>query len=170
MDDDGADWMSAAADDEPAAAPAAEAPKAAEEVGGEAPAEGGQSADAEAEEAAAAEAEGEYLDPDKLLLFKHWIRPRYLQYRYLYEYRRNYYDDVMEAVERRQKGFRRDIPRPQTWAERALRTYNDPLRKLEEFDRRLEDVRLVTRSEISGTFYNYYAKQNFNKRYSKLLY
>ncbi|XP_060535723.1 flightin isoform X1 [Cylas formicarius] len=170
MDDDGADWMSAAADDEPAAAPAAEAPKAAEEVGGEAPAEGGQSADAEAEEAAAAEAEGEYLDPDKLLLFKHWIRPRFLHYKYIYDYRRNYYDDVIDYLDKRIKGINRDIPVPQTWAERALRTYNSKVNKFETFRRQLRDIQLVEDTRFSGKFHLHHSKNYFNKKYYSLLY
>lgn len=77
MDDDNADWFSSADDPapEPAAAETAAAPAAAGAAeGGDAPAAGG---DAPGEESApqAAEAEGDdYLDPDKLLLFKHWIR------------------------------------------------------------------------------------------------
>ncbi|XP_030765813.1 flightin isoform X2 [Sitophilus oryzae] len=170
-DDDNADWFSAAdepeAAPEPAAAPAGAAGGAEEApaAGGEAPAEGGAP-----EEAAAAEAEADYLDPDKLLLFKHWIRPKYLQYKYIYDYRRSYYDNVIEVIESRRKGYRRNIPRPQTWAERVLRTYSDPFYKLESFDRYLEDVKLVTRSEVSGRLYNYFANETFNKRYNKLSY
>ncbi|CAG9761503.1 unnamed protein product [Ceutorhynchus assimilis] len=166
MDDDAPDWLSAADEPEPEtqAAPAAAAAKteaaADAPAGEEAPAGGG------AEEPAAEEAPDEYLDPDKLLLFKHWIRPKYLQYKYLYDYRRNYYDDVMEVIESRRKGYKRDIPRPQTWAERVLRTYNNPVYKLQTFDRFLEDVKLVTRSEVSGRIYTKQSIENFNRRYT----
>ncbi|KRT83698.1 hypothetical protein AMK59_4351, partial [Oryctes borbonicus] len=57
------------------------------------------------------ETEVEPIDPDKLLLFKHWIRPRFLQYGYLYDYRQNYYNDVIDFLDKRQKGFSRDVPR-----------------------------------------------------------
>lgn len=71
MDDD-ADWLSAADEPEPeptpAAAPAAKGAAPAPAAAGEAPAA------AEAPAEAEAEAADEYLDPDKLLLFKHWIR------------------------------------------------------------------------------------------------
>lgn len=88
----------------------------------------------------------------------------------MYEYRQNYYDDVLEVIASRRRGVRRDIPRAQTFAERICRLVSNPLYKIDKFDRRLEDIKMVTRSEISGNFYSYYTKDQFNKRYSKLLY
>lgn len=79
MADDNDDWFSNM-DEEPAAEPeaatAAAAPVGGAKAAGDAPQgqEGGAPA---GEEGAAPEeppAEEEYLDPDKLLLFKHWIR------------------------------------------------------------------------------------------------
>lgn len=77
-DDDAGDWFADAGDDLPppelkplkkkesvSEAPPADQPAAPE--GGEAP------ADAQKEEKPE-EAEAEYLDPDKFLIFKHWIR------------------------------------------------------------------------------------------------
>lgn len=70
-DDDGGDWFADAADDvvpEPTPAAAAEAkPEAAKAADGEKPPEEGAPA---AEEPEAQE----YIDPNKLLIFKHWIR------------------------------------------------------------------------------------------------
>lgn len=173
MDDDNADWFSSADDaaPEPAAAESAAAPAAAAaSEGGNAPAAGGDAPGDESAPAQAAEAEGDdYLDPDKLLLFKHWIRPKYLQYKYIYDYRKSYYDDVLEAIESRRRGFRRDIPRPQTWPERVLRSHSSPLYKLESFDRFLEDIKLVTRTEISRKLYASQSLSNFNKRYTTKL-
>lgn len=54
---------------------------------------------------------------------RHWVRPTFLNYNYIYDYRRNYYDDVIDFMDRRQRGLTRETPRAQTWAERALRTY-----------------------------------------------
>lgn len=78
-DDDGGDWFADAGDDppppepksllkkssvaEPTPADAADAPEGGEAAPGEAAADGNPE-----------EGEGEYLDPDKLLIFKHWIR------------------------------------------------------------------------------------------------
>ncbi|XP_018570531.1 flightin isoform X2 [Anoplophora glabripennis] len=112
----------------------------------------------------------DYLDPDRLLLFKHWIRPKFLPYKYISEYRRNYYDDIMEVLASRRKGIRRRIPPAQTWAERICRTRSNPVYKVEAFNRHLDDVKLVTKSEISGAFYNYYSKEQFNRRFSRLLF
>jgi len=51
-------------------------------------------------------------------------RPKFLQYKYMYNYRTNYYDDVIDYIDKKQTGVTREIPRPQTWAERVLRTRN----------------------------------------------
>lgn len=32
------------------------------------------------------------------------FRPKYLQYKYIYDYRKSYYDDVLEAIESRRRG------------------------------------------------------------------
>ncbi|KAI8117674.1 Flightin [Lucilia cuprina] len=42
-------------------------------------------------------------------LYRHWVRT-------------NYYDDVIDYLDKKQVGVPRDIPRAQTWAERVLRT------------------------------------------------
>lgn len=42
----------------------------------------------------------------------------------MYNYRTNYYDDVIDYLDKKQVGVNRDIPRPQTWAERVLRANN----------------------------------------------
>lgn len=50
-------------------------------------------------------------------------RPKFLQYRYMYDYRTNYYNDVIEYLDKRAKGINCEPPRAQTWAERVLRTH-----------------------------------------------
>jgi hypothetical protein len=40
----------------------------------------------------------------------------------MYDYRHNYYNDVIDYLDKRQTGIKTEIPRPQTWAERVLRT------------------------------------------------
>lgn len=39
----------------------------------------------------------------------------------MYNYRTNYYDDVIDYLDKKKAGENREIPRPQTWAERVLR-------------------------------------------------
>lgn len=51
------------------------------------------------------------------------FRPKFLQYRYMYDYRTNYYDDVIDYLDKRGRGVNREVPRAQTWAERVLRTH-----------------------------------------------
>lgn len=51
-------------------------------------------------------------------------RPRFLQYNYMYDYRLNYYDDVIDYIDKKDRGIKAELPKPQTWAERVLRTLN----------------------------------------------
>lgn len=97
-------------------------------------------------------------------------RPKFLPYKYLYDYRHNYYDDVIDYLDKRSKGLHRDIPRAQTWGERMLRTYNSDRNRFEEFKKQAEDIKLVTKTHISGCFQRYHTKEYFNRRYSSLLY
>lgn len=97
-------------------------------------------------------------------------RPKFLPYRVIYDYRKNYYDDIMEVIASRRRGIKRDIPPAQTWAERMVRMHRDPIYKLNRFDKRLDDIRFVTKTEVSGSFHTYYNKEQFNRRFSKLLF
>nr|AGI96994.1 flightin [Sogatella furcifera] len=63
----------------------------------------------------------------KKYICRHWVRPKYLQYKYMEQYRRNYYDEYIEFLDKRNKGMESEPPKPQTWAERALRTYRKTL-------------------------------------------
>ncbi|XP_053688393.1 flightin isoform X2 [Sabethes cyaneus] len=68
----------------------------------------------------------------KLQLYKHWVRPKFLQYNYMYNYRHNYYDDVIDYLDRRARGMPGEIPRPQYWAERVLRTERKTPRSIDD--------------------------------------
>lgn len=76
----------------------------------------------------------------------------------------------MEVISSRKRGFKRDIPPPQTFAERVVRMHKDPIYKLDRFDKYLEDIKFVTRTEVSGIFSTYYNKAQYNRRFSKLLF
>lgn len=41
----------------------------------------------------------------------------------MYDYRTNYYDDVINYLDKRSRGAKVEVPRAQTWAERVLRTH-----------------------------------------------
>ncbi|KAJ9597208.1 hypothetical protein L9F63_011930 [Diploptera punctata] len=49
-------------------------------------------------------------DPNRPILFRYWSRPTRLQYRYLYDYRHNYYDDLSTIWIGRREDSNRDIP------------------------------------------------------------
>ncbi|XP_050301295.1 flightin isoform X2 [Anthonomus grandis grandis] len=177
--DDEPDWFGGA-EEEPAPAPAPlkgkkkksdkkdDAGKKEEEAPPAATPEAAPAEGAPAEEAA--EAADEYLDPDKLLLFKHWIRPKFLPYKYLTDYRHNYYDDVIDFLDKRNKGISRDIPVAQTWAERALRTYTKNSNR-DEISRIIrQDKQLVEETKFSGKFQLHHGKTYINRKFYSLIY
>jgi hypothetical protein len=43
----------------------------------------------------------------------------------MYDYRLNYYDDVIDYLDKKDRGIKSEIPKPQTWAERVLRTVKE---------------------------------------------
>lgn len=42
----------------------------------------------------------------------------------MYDYRLNYYDDVIDYIDKKDRGLKVEPPKPQTWAERVLRGLN----------------------------------------------
>jgi len=103
-------------------------------------------------------------------LLRFFCRPKFLPYKYLTDYRRNYYDDVIDYLDKRNRGISRDIPVAQTWAERVLRTYTKDSNRAEIFRIQLQDQRLVEKSRFSGKFNLHHGKNYINKRYYSLLY
>ncbi|KAK9878011.1 hypothetical protein WA026_020223 [Henosepilachna vigintioctopunctata] len=157
--------------------PVAPTPKAAAQKGA---APDKAAAEAQAADAAGAEAEAppepapeeEYLDPDKLLLFKHWIRPKFLQYSYLYDYRHNYYNDVIDYLDRKRRGLNAEIPRAQTWAERALRTYSSKIDKIETYRREMAEKMKSLQQEKKtrrSSFISYHSKEYMSRRYTVVM-
>lgn len=106
-------------------------------------------------------------DPNRTILYRHWKRPTCLQYNYLYDYRHNYYDDVIDYLDRKTKGLNRDIPRAQTWAERVLRTYTKDT-KSAAFQSRHRDMELLNSIRASNSFYRLHNKDYLIKRYPAL--
>ncbi|CAG9781837.1 unnamed protein product [Diatraea saccharalis] len=104
----------------------------------------------------------------KKLVFKHWIRPKFLQYAYLYDYRHNYYDDVINYMNRRNQGLPVEKPRAQTWAERALRTYIS--KNISSYSSRSSnrDTTLLHHISTGARFHRYHSKSLISRKYSTL--
>ncbi|XP_071444841.1 flightin [Hetaerina americana] len=158
MDDESPNWMDDTPAEEGAPAEAADAP----------PLEGGEAAPPAEGEAPPPQDETppppRPRDPNRPIYFRVWSRPKHLQYSYLYDYRHNYYDDVIDYLDRRSRGTSSpDIPRPQTWAERALRTYTQKSRSTHE---RSKDDELLSRIRMSNYNYHYHTREFFNRTHS----
>ncbi|XP_077299932.1 flightin isoform X2 [Arctopsyche grandis] len=102
--------------------------------------------------------------PRKKLIFQHWVRPKFLQYNYMYEYRHNYYDDVIDFLDRRQRGLARELPRAQTWAERAMRTaaHRQPASAVSCASR--QDAHLLSHVSTAARFHRYHSKSLISRK------
>ncbi|EAT44355.1 AAEL004249-PA [Aedes aegypti] len=111
----------------------------------------------------------------KLVLNKHWVRPKFLQYNYMYNYRQNYYDDVIDYLDRRARGMPGDIPRPQYWAERVLRTERKTPKSIDEMYNytniglKRDDKKLMYTLSNQIKSYNFHSKRYLNSKYSRIL-
>ncbi|GAB1859451.1 Flightin [Camponotus japonicus] len=97
----------------------------------------------------------------------HWVRPLFLNYDYLYDYRKNYYDDVIDYLNQRQKGLFREPPRAQEWAERVLRTY-DQKNKDKSF-KRAADMKNLININLTSRHYSYHTRAYYSLKYQKIL-
>uniref|UniRef100_A0A182WJP7 Flightin n=1 Tax=Anopheles minimus TaxID=112268 RepID=A0A182WJP7_9DIPT len=111
----------------------------------------------------------------KMPLYKHWVRPQFLQYNYMYDYRVNYYDDVIDYLDRRSRGVASEIPRPQTWAERVLRTQKNVPRDINDvysytsISHKKDDKKLMYTLSNQIKSYNCHSKAYTNRKYRKIL-
>ncbi|XP_044731860.1 flightin [Chrysoperla carnea] len=104
-------------------------------------------------------------DPNKLVLCRHWVRPKFLNYSYLYDYRHKYYDDVIDYLNKRQRGLIAEIPRAQEWAERAFRVYTSKGRA----DNLNYQFRTNIDSRSNAKFYRYHSSAYVHRTYAKYL-
>ncbi|CAG9558557.1 unnamed protein product [Danaus chrysippus] len=152
-----------------------EAPKPAEapaEVASDAPAPdaaAGAAAEegAKPEEAIPPQPENPLNAADKRLVCKHWVRPKFLQYNYIYDYQRNYYDDLISYIDKRNHGIPVERPQPQTWGERALRTY---LSRGYSYSTKKysKDTTLLNHISVGAKFQRAHTKSLISRKYSKL--
>ncbi|XP_076247880.1 flightin [Calliopsis andreniformis] len=97
----------------------------------------------------------------------HWVRPLFLNYDYLYEYRKNYYDDVIDYLNQRQRGIFREPPRAQEWAERAMRTYDQ--KNLDKSIKRSANMKEIINMRHEPRYYSYHTRAYYSLKYQKIL-
>uniref|UniRef100_U5EF38 Putative flightin n=1 Tax=Corethrella appendiculata TaxID=1370023 RepID=U5EF38_9DIPT len=111
----------------------------------------------------------------KVQLYQHWVRPKFLQYNYMYNYRQNYYDDVIDYLDKRQRGIHSDIPKPQTWAERVLRQQKTggvsaaSCESYRHYQCKKDDKRQVNTLSNQINSHNYHSRAYTFRKYSRLL-
>jgi hypothetical protein len=81
--------------------------------------------------------------------------------------RQNYYNDVIDWMNKRNKGLYRETPRAQEWAERAIRTYNE--KNLEKSHKRSADMHFLTDCKPIIRHYSYHTRAYYSLKYQKIL-
>ncbi|KAJ8686167.1 hypothetical protein QAD02_021961 [Eretmocerus hayati] len=144
---------------------------AGEAAAGEGGAEGGE-AGAGAPAAAAAEGPWNFREAnlpkaDPPHYTYHWVRPLFLNYRYIYDYRQNYYNDVIDFMNKRNKGLYRETPRAQEWAERAMRTYDE--KNKDRSHKSSADMGILLGYKPKVRHYSYHTRAYYSLKYQKIL-
>ena len=84
----------------------------------------------------------------------------------MYKYRTNYYDDIIEYLDKRDRGYEMEFPKPQTWPERVLRTFVKRETSVEAMRQMLQDVKVRKEySKRSGFFHTSHAKDYYCRKY-----
>lgn len=100
----------------------------------------------------------------------YFFRPKFLPYKYISLYRKIYYDDVIDYMDKKCRGIPREVPHAETWAERLVRYCRDKVayQKVKRIVQK--DMELVDKTRYSGKFFYYHNKNVFNRQFSPLLY
>ncbi|ODN04188.1 Flightin [Orchesella cincta] len=98
----------------------------------------------------------------KITQFVHWARPKSSLYEYNYDYGSYYYRPMIDYLDSRSRGVRSDIPVPQYWEERALRSYMDRNRRTQSV-RISRDAQLLQNIRSSQSHYVVHAKTTARK-------
>lgn len=81
--------------------------------------------------------------------------------------RKNYYDDVINYLNKRQKGLFREPPRAQEWAERAMRTYDE--KNVDKSVKRSADLKYIINMRHEPRYYSYHTRAYYSLKYQKIL-
>ncbi|XP_057328112.1 flightin [Microplitis mediator] len=97
----------------------------------------------------------------------HWVRPLFLNYRYLYEYRQIYYNDVIDWMNKRNRGIWRELPNAEEWSERMFRNYD--IKNTNRSYKRSADMRWITGYRSEPRYYSYHTRAYYSLKYQPIL-
>lgn len=107
--------------------------------------------------------------PSREKQYTHWARNKHLQYKYLTEYSKTYYDDYIDYMNKKQCSLYREVPRPQEWAERSLKIY---VKNGERLSRDDYKYWFTTKNQIKpkcSIFHAVHSKDYYTRQYKSLL-
>ncbi|CAG0920353.1 unnamed protein product [Notodromas monacha] len=94
----------------------------------------------------------------------HWKRPKSHLYEYNFDYGSNYYKSMINYIDERNKyGSNPEVPKPQSWEERALKSYLERAKREKELKGNTYDAQLMTSIRRSSSMYFQHTK-NYARR------
>ncbi|XP_034951427.1 flightin [Chelonus insularis] len=97
----------------------------------------------------------------------HWVRPLFLNYRRLYDYRQFYYNDVIDWLNQRNRGIYRDMPNMEEWSERMFRMYD--VKNINRSYKQSADMRWITGYRTEPRHYSYHTRAYYSLKYQPIL-
>ncbi|XP_063976618.1 flightin [Diachasmimorpha longicaudata] len=97
----------------------------------------------------------------------HWVRPIILGYRYITDYRQFYYNDVIDWLDKRNRGIERDPPNCEEWSERAFKMYN--AKNVNKSVKQTADLRWITCYRTVPRYYSYHTRAYYSLKYQPIL-
>ncbi|XP_015119921.1 flightin [Diachasma alloeum] len=97
----------------------------------------------------------------------HWVRPVILGYRYITDYRQFYYNDVIDWLDKRNRGIERDPPNCEEWSERAFKMYN--AKNINKSVKQIADLRWITCYRTVPRYYSYHTRAYYSLKYQPIL-
>lgn len=80
-----------------------------------------------------------------------------------------YYDDCVDYLDKRMRGIARDPPRPQEWAERALRLYVKDGERLTANDYKYWYTTANNKKPLYDVFHAVHSKDYYSRQYKDIL-
>lgn len=82
-------------------------------------------------------------------------------------YRQFYYNDVIDYLNKRNRGISRDRPNAEEWSERMFKLYD--YKNTNRSVKRIADVKLMDQYKPEPRYYSYHTRAYYSLKYQKIL-
>lgn len=85
----------------------------------------------------------------------------------IYSIRQFYYNDVIDWLNKRNRGIWREVPNAEEWSERMFRNYD--AKNIDRSYKRSADMRWITGYRTEPRYYSYHTRAYYSLKYQKIL-